>query len=229
MLNITITEQTPHNMLRAIRAACNELLGETHADLTTQAAQANRRAVELHSAAEVETDNAAACLSRHACGGPVEAGTFYHAGETPSEQAVLASAFDKAVDTVGAQEVAHALVAPVDLDSTGSEWNPELHASTKTKNADGTWKKRRGAGKADDAPELPAATPGLTPLPPTPPAAPLVTMNDIYALISGGKCVLNDVLTAAQAMGFADVGAFSRDATPEQRAQLLAQLTKEVA
>ncbi|MEG1043066.1 MAG: hypothetical protein RSE94_24465, partial [Pseudomonas sp.] len=63
MLNITITEQTPNNMLRAIRAACNELLGDTAADLTTQAAQHNGRANELHTAASAETDKAAACLT----------------------------------------------------------------------------------------------------------------------------------------------------------------------
>lgn len=207
MLKIEIDPTTPHNMLRAIRAACNELLGDMPAELTAPKA---------------------------------------------AEQATLAAAFDKAVETVGAQAVAQALLAEqaedplaptvwaqglneppmgktladtLETDSTGAEWNPELHASTKAKNQDGTWKKRRGAGKAEDAPESPA----LPPLPPAPPTAPLVTMNDIYALMTNGKAVLNDVIAAAQAMGFADVGAFSRDATPEQRAQLLAQLTKEVA
>ena len=234
MLNITITEQTPNNMLRAIRAACNELLGETHSDLTTQAAQHNSRAVELHAAAEVETDKAAACLTAH-----------------KAEQATLGAAFDKAeslLEEPAASGAATAAVlsglastalAPIpaipETDSTGAEWNPELHASTKAKNQDGTWKKRRGAGKAEDAPELPSLPPGgpvppggpdsPPPLPPTPPAAPLVTMNDIYALIMNGKAVLNDVINAAQAMGFADVGAFSRDATLEQRAQLLQELT----
>lgn len=250
MLNITITEQTPHNMLRAIRAACNELLGETHADLTTQAAQHNSRANGLHAAASAETDKAAACLT------------------AANEASALKQAFDQAVEKTGDAIVAKLLTdAPlayqgsvtgtgaietppqnipkseltpaVEMDSTGAEWNPELHASTKTKNSDGTWKKRRGAGKAEDVPELPSLPPGgqvppsvpdaPPPLPPATPAAPLVTMNDIYALITNGKAVLNDVIAGAQAMGFADVGAFSRDATPEQRAQLLAQLTKEVA
>lgn len=252
MLNITITEQTPNNMLRAIRAACNELLGETTPERQIlnevvlnlkndeQAAHHMTEANRLNVAANSELDQAAASLSAH-----------------NAERETLGTAFDKTVETVGAQTVAESLLsepaasgaataavlsglastalAPIptipETDSTGAEWNPELHASTKTKNTDGTWKKRRGAGKAEDAPEPPAPTPGLPPLPPAPtaPAAPLVTMNDIYALIPAGKCVLNDVISAAQAMGFADVGAFSRDATPEQRAQLLAQLTKEVA
>lgn len=226
MLNITITEQTPNNMLRAIRAACNELLGDTTAELVAPKA---------------------------------------------AEQETLAAAFDKTVESVGAPAVAQALLAqqaedplaptvwaqglnepPMgqpqadahETDSTGAEWNPELHASTKAKNQDGTWKKRRGAGKETDAvqdmgkdllelskEQNPQVARDLPPLPPTPPApaTPLVTMNDIYALITNGKAVLNDVIAGAQAMGFADVGAFSRDATPEQRAQLLAQLTTGVA
>lgn len=247
MLNITITEQTPHNMLRAIRAACNELLGETHADLTTQAAQHNSRANGLHAAASAETDKAAACLT------------------AANEALALKQAFDQAVEKTGDAIVAKLLTdAPlayqgsvtgtgtietppqnipkseitpaVEMDSAGAEWNPELHASTKAKNQDGTWKKRRGAGqnvaeiveKQEQQLGI-AQTPSLPPLPPAPPAAPLVTMNDIYALVANGKALLNDVIAAAQAMGFADVGAFSRDATPEQRAQLLDQLTKEVA
>lgn len=233
MLKIEIHECTPHNMLRAIRAACNELLGETHADLTTQAAQHNSRAEELRVASERELDKSASCLSRYGHGGPINVDKLYPVGEQEARKLVeeyrdahpeVAAAFQEANDIKAA--FADVQAAP-ETDSAGAEWNPELHASTKAKNQDGTWKKRRGAGKAEDAPE-PPATPSLPPLPPAPPST-LVTMNDIYALISGGKCVLNDVIAAAQAMGFADVGAFSRDATPEQRAQLLAQLTKEVA
>lgn len=225
MLNITITEQTPHNMLRAIRAACNELLGETHVE----------RQILNEVVVNLKNDEKAA---QHLTGA--------------NEASALKQAFDQAVEKTGDAIVAKLLTdghlvyqgcvtgtgtietppqnipkseltPAVEMDSTGAEWNPELHASTKAKNQDGTWKKRRGAGKAEDAPE-PPATPSLPPLPPAPPST-LVTMNDIYALISGGICVLNDVIAAAQAMGFADVGAFSRDATPEQRAQLLQELT----
>ena len=250
MLNITITEQTPHNMLRAIRAACNELLGETrqageqewpHAvSADEKAAQHVTEANRLNAAANSELDQAAASLSSH-----------------NAEQTILANAFDKAVEAVGAPAVAQALqneqtpadeiLTGFDVDRTGAEWNAELHASTKTKNADGTWKKRRGSGKAEDPVaeaerihesfanavdvqtvevQTPAMPPAPAPtFPPLPPAAPLVTMNDIYALIQTGKCVLNDVIAGAHAKGFADVGAFSRDATPEQRAELLQELT----
>ena len=266
MLNITITEQTPNNMLRAIRAACNELLGETHAERQIlnevvlnlkndeKAAQQVTEAHRLNAAANSELDQAAASLSAHnAQGGPVAADQFYRVGEQPSEQTTAIQIIEPVEDN--RQDRVH---VQSDVDSTGAEWNPELHASTKAKNQNGTWKKRRGAGKAEcvsedysglekrvlemqaDGVSLSGATTGrltepvperqsLPPLPPAPPAAPLVTMNDIYALITNGKAVLNDVIAAAQAMGFADVGAFSRNATPEQRAQLLAQLTKEVA
>lgn len=238
MITLQITEQTPHNMLRAIRAACNELLGDMPADLTTQAAQHNSRANELHAAASAETDKAAACLTAHnaAC---AEA---FNQTSGPSIEDLQASGQLTNV-RVEPQDEAHLDLKP-ETDSTGAEWNPELHASTKTKNSDGTWKKRRGAGKTEDpvavgerihesfanavdvqAVEVPAAAPSLPPLPPAPPST-LVTMNDIYAQVTSGKVLLNDVIAGAQAMGFADVGAFSRDATPEQRAQLLAQLTK---
>lgn len=215
MLDITITEQTPTNMLRAIRAACNELLGETnHTDLTTQAAEHVTRANELQAAADAEAHKAATALTAE------------------NEARALKQAFDDAVEKTGDTVVANLLAE--ELDSAGHAWNAELHASTKAKNQDGTWKKRRGAGqnvaeiveKQEQQLGI-ASAPSLPPLPPTPPApaTTLVTMNDIYALITNGKAVLNDVIAAAQAMGFADVGAFSRDATPEQRAQLLQELT----
>ena len=38
-----------------------------------------------------------------------------------------------------------------ELDANGAEWNPELHTRTKTKNADGTWRLKRGAKKAEVA------------------------------------------------------------------------------
>jgi hypothetical protein len=46
-------------------------------------------------------------------------------------------------------------------DVNGEMWNEELHSSSKAKNADGTWKKRRGVAKA--APPSPAV---ITPPPP---------------------------------------------------------------
>lgn len=252
MLNITITEKTPHNMLRAIRAACNELLGDARPYSAEDVAKVfgdsadDLRSQAIDGVKLVYADgkgNETPLEQTRAQGGPVAADQFFRVGEQPSEQNISPE-----LQALFAQQEAIQAEDAARFDSTGAEWNPELHASTKAKNQDGTWKKRRGAGKVEDVTVLTAdglptpemvqkvldkagAAPGLPPLPPTPPApaAPLVTMNDIYALISGGKCVLNDVIAGAQAMGFADVGAFSRDATPEQRAQLLAQMTKEVA
>lgn len=263
MLNITITEQTPHNMLRAICAACNELLGDMPAERQIlnkvvlnlkndeKAAQHVTKANRLNAAANSELDHAAASLSAHnAQGGPVDAGQFYRVGEQPSEQTISPE-----LQALFAQQEAIQAEDAARFDSSGAEWNPELHASTKTKNTDGTWKKRRGAGGAVTGTPVPEkegtevltettdlqlnglvalnAAPSLPPLPPAPPAPATPTaeedMRKVYALITSGICTLNDAIDGAKSRGFVDLGAFSRDATPEQRAQLLAQLTKEVA
>ena len=228
MLKIEIHECTPHNMLRAIRAACNELLGE----------QSISVGVDL---APGKDQTGIAAMIRSA-GGPVEGSQFYRVGEQPSEQTILAAAFDKAVETVGAPAVAAALVneSAEELDSAGHAWNAELHASTKSKNADGTWKKRRGAAQVAEAAaawdagiaaqtlppggQVPTSVPDAPPLPPAAPSAPLVTMNDLYALVTNGKRTINELLAAAHADGFTDLGAFSQQATPEQRAEMLRKL-----
>lgn len=212
MLKIEIHECTPHNMLRAIRAACNELLGDT--DLTTQAAEHNSRAVQLHAAAEAETDMAAAALSAH---NATEVSTAWKDPDGYRHETVFRQELNEPPLGKPAEE----------LDSAGHAWNAELHASTKSKNADGTWKKRRGAAvpsvQINPGPHFPADSAPTPPVPPAP-TAPLVTMNDIYALVTGGKRTINDVIALAQEVGFADVGAFSREATPEQRAEMLRKL-----
>ena len=139
--------------------------------------------------------------------------------------------------------------APADeLDSSGQPWNPEHHSSGRAKVADGTWKKKRGVKpvveeprehapatpeQADMAAAFSASNPPTPPVPPAPavptPPAPqadgLVTMNDIWALVTEGKTTINVVLAAAQLMGFADLGKVAQTATPEQRAALLKELT----
>jgi hypothetical protein len=42
-----------------------------------------------------------------------------------------------------------AAAGDAELDSAGQPWNEALHASTKIKNADGTWRKRPGAKAAE--------------------------------------------------------------------------------
>ena len=206
MLKIEIYDHTPHNMLRAIRAACNELLGETHADPTAQAAQHNSRAVELHAAAEVETGKAAAALSAHNQTAPTVA-EMIQAGHLPAPTVAIGDEAHLKIPAPSAEE----------LDSAGHAWNPELHASTKAKNQDGTWKKRRGAAQVavgtDSKPEVEemlAEQYSPTPAPPVPPAPAAPTsegvMKKIFALITAQVCTLNDVLDAAAEHGIADLG-----------------------
>ena len=59
-------------------------------------------------------------------------------------------------------------------------WDARIHASSKEKNKDGTWRVKRGADKAEVARilaeitpmALPPAAPPMPPIPPVPPAAP---------------------------------------------------------
>ena len=213
MLKIEIHECTPHNMLRAIRAACNELLGETHADLTTQAAEHVTRANELQAAADAEAHKAAAALSAHNHAAPTIA-AMIQAGDLPAP-------------TVTIVDEAHLEIpAPAeDLDSAGQPWNAELHASTKSKNADGTWKKRRGAAQAatetvaqDDAATLVPmqSAPPAPPIPaaPKPTAEPI--MPKIFALITSQIVTINQAVEAAQAEGFSDLGANGLGGAPRE-------------
>lgn len=68
-----------------------------------------------------------------------------------------------------------------EFDSAGQPWDERIHASTKSKNADGKWKKRKGAGEAETMSEkldrieaiIPAQTPSFAPVATTV-AAPVV-------------------------------------------------------
>lgn len=109
--------------------------------------------------------------------------------------------------------------SPVDvsgqLDSAGQPWNSALHSSNKTKNKDGTWKKRKGAAEAPAPvaapPTLPVFTPPTLPqtapvtqqqppvFPTVPPATTTVQfdLNALFAKIQAGLVsgkVTNDVL-----------------------------------
>lgn len=223
MLKIEIYDHAPANMLRAIRAACNELLGET--DLTTQAAEHNSRAVQLHAAAEAETDKAAAALSAHLA---AEEKHFLE-GEQAAQPVGLAVAFDKAVETAGAPAVAAGLLAEqsIEVDSAGQMWNAELHSSSRAKIADGTWKKRRNVGGS--VPATPVAekegeeaivhsTAALVPAaPPVPPAPTAPIMPKIFALITSQIVTINQAVEAAQAEGFADLGANGLGGAPVEK------------
>ncbi len=212
MLQITIDPTTPANMLRAIRAACNELLGETHADLTTQAAEHVTRANELQAAADAEAHKAAAALSAH---NATEVST---AGKDPDGYRH---------ETVFRQELNEPpLGKPAEeLDSAGHTWNAELHASTKSKNADGTWKKRRGSATGPaiaDTVNVTAVEEPCTVIPSAPPLPPAAhtaepVMSKIFALITSQIVTINQAVEAAQAEGFADLGANGLGGAPVEK------------
>ncbi len=72
--------------------------------------------------------------------------------------------------------------AAVETDSSGLPWHADIHASTKSKNTDGTWKKKRGVQEAvvtrieAELRALHPATPAAPP-PPPPGAAALPPLN----------------------------------------------------
>lgn len=73
----------------------------------------------------------------------------YQPGEEFDLPDKVARVFIKAkkVQEVGMTYQTRALVAApasVEVDSAGMEWDAALHASTKLKNADGTWRKKPG-------------------------------------------------------------------------------------
>ena len=198
MLNIQINESTSANMLRAIRAACNELLGET-VELRLPTAAVESLADQEQAAQE--------------------------AAPQP----------EPAVDT---SDEHPAQPQTEDLDSADHTWNAELHASTKSKNADGTWKKRRNAGSNQVAQAQEAAGTvdtvdvstiqdqpgsvikvGLGAVPPVPPA-PTPTaepiMPKIFALITSQIVTINQAVEAAQAEGYADLGANGLGGAPRE-------------
>ena len=212
MINVTLTDTTPANMLRAIRAACNELLGETPTDLTTQAAEHNSRAVALHAAAEAESDKAAAALSAHNSAEPV-----------PSEERA-AALLGSVIETTCLKDSERKYeVDGVETDSAGQPWSAELHSSSRAKIADGTWKKRRNAGKdsKQEVEEMLAEehspAPAVPPVPPTPraPTAEPI-MPKIFALITSQIVTINQAVEAAQAEGYADLGANGLGGAPRE-------------
>lgn len=137
-----------------------------------------------------------------------------------------------------------------ELDSAGQPWNPELHSSSRAKVADGTWKKKRGAGKVAEVRELNglpttetvakvlenvAPTPPVPPVsaPVTPPAPPVPAVpaptsaeGKIWALISGGVVTVNQALEAARAAGLADLGVL-RQADEAKKLEVLRVLEGE--
>jgi len=125
----------------------------------------------------------------------------------PAQQPVATPAPEQPVAGFGTpapvqQPVAPAAESGVELDIDGVAWNEELHAGTKTKTADGRWKKKRGAGKTSPAPAAqttasqqspaPAATGFGTPAAAAPaqpvataPAPTIAGLDDLDASLDG--------------------------------------------
>lgn len=189
MITVEINESTPANMLRAIRAACNELLGET---------------------VELRLPTAA-----------VESLQAFADQEKPAQEAVAQP--EPAVNTSDEHQ-AHPHPAE-ELDSAGQPWNAELHASTKSKNGDGTWKKRRGSVQAPAEPAVP--TPPAPPAPPAAPAAEDDPFVKIMALLTGQVATVTQAKEAAQRQGLKDLGDLRVNGTHEQKLAVLRELEGE--
>lgn len=102
-------------------------------------------------------------------------------GEDLTAEQVFGTAMmtaQQAADALNGQHCRPAVpaVPAVELDAEGKPWDPELHASSKAKIGDGTWRKKRGAAPA--VPTPPAVPTQLVvpaaPAMPTPPAVPAV-------------------------------------------------------
>ena len=121
-------------------------------------------------------------------------------------------------------QITHAAIAAAELDSNGLPWDERIHAGTKSKNQDGSWKKRKGvpedvmdavtaelralypATKNDDLLTGAATTPQAVTTPAVPavpvvPAVPAKTpyteLCDFLAKNTGNGHALNDEWIAA--------------------------------
>lgn len=115
----------------------------------------------------------------------------------------------------------------VERDSTGAEWNAELHSSSRAKNADGTWKKRRNSGAAQAPAEPAVPTPPAPPAPPAAPAAEDDPFVKIMALLTGQAATVTQAKEAAQRQGLKDLGDLRVNGTPEQKLAVLRELEGE--
>lgn len=128
--------------------------------------------------------------------------------EVPVPVPAAAAAFTVAAPTP-TPAVAPEPPAGPELDSEGQPWNAELHASTKAKVADGTWRKKRGA--APEAPPAPAVPPAPAPTPAAPAAKPTLSgfagfMANVMPLIKAGKIAGLRINELCQSVGVSNMG-----------------------
>ena len=120
-----------------------------------------------------------------------------------------------------------------ELDSAGHAWNADIHASSKAKVADGTWRKRRG-GPSETAEAAAPVAPPAPPAPSAPPAPPATVaeagavtfteaMVKITAAMGAGKITFEGVAAACQNNGL-PAGLPSLSEHPGKVAAVLATL-----
>ena len=102
----------------------------------------------------------------------------------------------------------------VEVDAKGTPWLEAVHAGTKTKNQDGTWKKKRGVdetvlaeaeaeARGEVAMVPPTATPAEMPL--GEPMQPTVSIDDVHG--KWAECMQAGKVTVEGAMAmYADIG-----------------------
>lgn len=86
--------------------------------------------------------------------------------EGPSIAEAITEAVTDAIEETG-DLVAQTSLAPSNLDAKGRSWDERIHASSKAKNADGTWRAKRGVAAelvAEVEAELAAKEDDLTPI-----------------------------------------------------------------
>lgn len=154
--DITPAAQPSDSEIDAAVAAAARSAG-LQGDFDLEAAIENRRVYEADDANRAEMQR-----QRDACFDP-ETGEL-NRPSVDDAMAVLAAA--QMHDTITTDQVA-ALIPPppaVELDAKGQPWDPELHAASKAKVKDGTWRMRRNTSGI----EPPPAAAGIIPPPPRP-------------------------------------------------------------
>jgi hypothetical protein len=85
-------------------------------------------------------------------------------------------------------ELTPAVVLPgAETDSSGTVWNAEIHSSSKAKNKDGTWRRKRGIDDDASAAPVQQGIPPVQPIPAapvaTPVTAPTIDYNTLMNLV----------------------------------------------
>ncbi len=200
---------------RAARAALNELLGESlpvvYADNTPKKSVLD----DFRAVVQAEDDAEAAAA-------------FGIPPASPQVQAMvdeLAAGLQPVPDPAAQYIALGGTVTPPEVDKHGLPWDVRIHAGGKTKNADGSWRGKRGVSSdlvasvtaeltggrapapAVAPPMAPPAPPPVTQAPPPPPSGP--TFMDVtqanMAAIQAGKWTAAQAVALAQSLGLESI------------------------